>query len=256
MGELIEIIDSKRSYNVCIGLARFKMKNTDIKLAVLKMDDEVLNVDKLSKLISLVPTPEEVTQMQEYQGPDEDLAKCERFFNQFRTMDNVKERLQIWSYKMGFMEEYDDQKQKVDFLSSMAETIKTNKGFKQTLAAILACGNFINGGTKKGAKHGFELETLTKIGAYKTTDATMSILGYIYKFLRANYPDSLVWIDDMEALPRVLRIETDALDSEITNLDKDLEKVQNLQKNFTDTINAVQELAKFYGEKVKPSQFK
>merc|ERR1712228_105973 len=147
---------------------------------------------------------------------------------------------------------------------------------------------------KKGAKHGFELETLTKIGAYKTTDATMSILGYIYKFLRANYPDSLVWIDDMEALPRVLRIETDALDSEITNLDKDLEKVtnlldyykkqgdddkeedeedlfvpiiqkfyddsykkvQNLQKNFTDTITAVQDLAKFYGEKVKPSQFK
>merc|ERR1712232_1250453 len=93
----------------------------------------------------------------------------------------------------------------------------------------------------------------------------------------------------------VLRIETDALDSEITNLDKDLEKVtnlldyykthkddddvkeeekdmfesimqkfyddslkkvQNLQKNFNGTIQAVQDLAKFYGEKVKPSQFK
>jgi len=293
--ELIEIIDGKRSYNVCIGLARFKMKNSDIKLAVLKMDDEVLNVDKLYKLISLVPTPEEVTQMQEYQGEDADLAKCERFFNQFRNMDNVKERLQIWSYKMTFHEEYDDQKKKVDFLSSMSETIRTHKGFKMTLAAILACGNFINGGTKKGGKHGFELETLTKIGAYKTTDATMSILGYIYKFLRQNYPDSLSWIDDMEKLPQVLRIETDALDSEITNLDKDLEKVtnlldyykthkddddvkeeekdmfesimqkfyddslkkvQNLQKNFNGTIQAVQDLAKFYGEKVKPSQFK
>ena len=302
--ELIEFIDGKRSYNVSIGLARFKMKNADIKLAVLEMNEDVFNVDKLYKLISLAPTPEEVTQCQEYEGPEEDLAVCERFFNQFRNMDNVKERLQIWAYKMTFNEEYSDHERKVKLLMNMTQTIRESKGFKMTLATILACGNFINGGTKKGGKHGFELETLQKIGAYKTTDAKMSILGYIFKFLRQNYPNSLEWMDEMSTLPDVIRVETDNLDSEITKMDKDLEKVkgllpddkshddekkdndddddddhddqhkdkfnevmssfyidanskvQQLIKNFNETIQNVQELAKFYGEKVKPSQFK
>jgi len=269
------------------------MSNEDIKHAVLSMDEDVLNVDKLYKLISLAPTPEEVTQCQEYDGPEEDLAVCERFFNQFRNMENVKERLQIWAYKMTFNEEYNANKVKVDLLIQIAKVIKTSEGFKITLATLLACGNFINGGTKKGGKHGFELETLQKIGAYKTTDSTMSILGYIFKFLRANYPDALEWIEEMSILPEVIRIETDNLDSEISAMDKDLDKVKellkdnkdndeskeeqeedkfndvmsafykesstkikDLQTDFSNTITEVQELAKFYGEKVKPSQFK
>jgi len=287
--ELIEFIDGKRSYNVSIGLARFKMKNADIKKAVLEMNEDVFNVDKLYKLISLSPTPEEVTQCQEYEGPEDELAVCERFFYQFVSMDNVKERLQIWAYKMTFKEEYGDHERKVKLLMNMAKTIKESKGFKMTLATILACGNFINGGTKKGGKHGFELETLQKIGGYKTTDATMSILGYIFKFLRQNYPDSLKWLEEMETLPSVIRVETDNLDSEITKMEKDLakvkdllpdnpeekkdnqdqfndvmgafyaeadEKVKALIKNFNDTITNVQDLAKFYGQKVKPTQFK
>jgi len=111
------------------------------------------------------------------------------------------------------------------------------------------------------------LETLTKIGAYKTTDATMSILGYIYKFLRANYEDSLSWIDDMEELPKVLRIETDALDSEITNLSNDLEKVTNLldyyknaHKDASDDVKEEEKdlfeplMQKFYDDSLKKVQ--
>merc|ERR1712013_16334 len=218
-----------------------------------------------------------------------DLAQCERFFNRFRGMGNVKERLIAWKYKMTFDEIYDDIKRNVELLTFMAKTIRSSKAFKQTLASILACGNFINGGTKKGAKHGFELETLSKIGAYRTTDSTMSILGYIYKFLREFYPESLSWMDAMATLPAVIRVESDFLDSEIVQMEKDLDRVQGLlgdekkddgddidkfdeimrewyaqtkakasalQKLFTDTISDVQDLAAFYGEKVKPSQFK
>eukprot|EP01083_Nonionella_stella_P172331 591105_1 len=290
--ELIEIIDGKRSYNVSIGLSRFKMKNSDIKMAVLSMDEEVFNIDKLNALIRLAPTPEEVTQMQSYAGSDCDLALCERFFNQFRAMDNVKERLSVWAYKVTFDEEYNEQKRKVDLLSDMATKIKESKGLKRTLASILACGNFINGGTKKGAKHGFELETLSKICAYKTTDSTMDILGYVYTFLEAHYPDSLKWIEEMKLLEDVIRIETDKLHCEIAKMDKDLGKVnallkekaeakneaiddrdmfeevmtpfckessariETLQNYFHVTITKVQDLAKFYGEEVKPSLFK
>ena len=50
---LVEIIDGKRSYNVMIGLSRFKMQNETIKECILKMDEELLNVDKIEKLIKV-----------------------------------------------------------------------------------------------------------------------------------------------------------------------------------------------------------
>lgn len=93
---------------------------------------------------------------------------------------------------------------------------------------MLAAGNFINGGTKKGGKHGFELETLSKIGGYKTTDNSMSILGFIFKFLNLHYPDALSWIDEMAALPKVIRIETDNLDAMLTAIDKKLSQIEGL----------------------------
>merc|ERR1719410_1366041 len=98
---------------------------------------------------------------------------------------------------MEFGELLHDVRVDVDALSDMAVVIRTSEGFQRTLAVMLAAGNFINGGTKKGGKHGFELETLSKIGGYKTTDNSMSILGFIFKFLNLHYPDALSWIDEM-----------------------------------------------------------
>jgi len=88
------------------------MNNEDIKKAVLSMDEEILNVDKVNKLVKLVPTPEEVSQMQQYEGDVNDLAECEKFFYQFVKIENIVERLQMWSYKMTFEEVYSDHKKK------------------------------------------------------------------------------------------------------------------------------------------------
>ena len=102
------------------------------------------------------------------------------------------------------------------------------KGFQRTLASMLAAGNFINGGTRKGGKHGFELETLSAIGGYKTTDNSMSILGFIFKFLKEHYPAALCWVEEMSALPKVVRIETDNLDAMMSALERKLQQMDSL----------------------------
>ena len=56
----------------------------------------------------------------------------------------------------------------------------------------------------------------------------MSILGYIFKFLSVHYPDALVWIEEMEALPKVIRIESDNLDAMITAIEKKLNQIDTL----------------------------
>src|SRR5207245_2188273 len=58
----ITIIDSKRSQAVNISLARFKMKPENIRDCLLSLDDEKIFDDdeKLSQLLSICPTEEEI----------------------------------------------------------------------------------------------------------------------------------------------------------------------------------------------------
>lgn len=49
----IELIEQKRSYNINIAMARFKMTNAAVRDALLAMDDSVLNPDKMSMWCSV-----------------------------------------------------------------------------------------------------------------------------------------------------------------------------------------------------------
>ena len=173
-----------------------------------------------------------MAQMNSFDGDPKDLAECEKFFWQFIEMENVIERLKAWLYKLEFEEIYLDNKRRCDLVFNSPKLIRDSKAFKLTLACILGLGNYINGRSKKGCQHGFMAQTMAQLGDYKTTDNRMSILGYLYVFLRQWYPDSLKWIDEFERLSEAVRIESDMLDQEITAMDKDLDKVADLIDNF------------------------
>ena len=51
--QLIEFVDGKRSYNVQIAITRMRMSNNDLYAAVLSMDEEVLNYEKLGNLLKV-----------------------------------------------------------------------------------------------------------------------------------------------------------------------------------------------------------
>ena len=51
--ELIEFVDGKRSYTVSIAITRMRMSNDDIYAAVLSLDEEVLNLEKLGNLFKV-----------------------------------------------------------------------------------------------------------------------------------------------------------------------------------------------------------
>merc|ERR1712083_844106 len=115
----------------------------------------------------------------------------------------------------------------------------------------------------------------------------MSILGFIFKFLKEHYPAALCWVEEMSALPKVVRIETDNLDAMMSALERKLQqmdsllavhdekeeedrfhevmapfheeaknKVKRLQSDMASTNESIVDLAAFYGLKVKPSAFK
>jgi len=62
-------------------LSRIKLTPVDIRMALLKVDDEALSVDDLKAMGRQMPTAEEATRLKDF-GDVSKLAKADQFFYQ------------------------------------------------------------------------------------------------------------------------------------------------------------------------------
>lgn len=229
----ISFVSSKRTRQFGLTRVKVKMDNSTILRAVLNMNEDVLDEESLDVLINLVPTPEEMAELCKVfpdDGDEAELARCERFFNKFRNVSNIKQRLKAWKTKRSFNERYDDVMDKINTLTHITMAIGNSKAWQRTLATILSFGNFLNGGTKKGQKHGFLLDSLGKLIGMKAKDDTTSTLAYLYKYSRANDPQMLDWIEEFDTLPAVLRIDREALEALVIDIERLQIELVNIKK--------------------------
>lgn len=91
------------------------------------------------------------------------------------------------------------------------EEVQQSKKFKGILEVILAIGNYINGGTHRGAAYGFKLDALIKLQVKahnrirrlcshlslsqdtKATDNRVSLLHYVVQSVMQKYPELLTF---------------------------------------------------------------
>ena len=65
---------------------------------------------------------------------------------------------------------------------------------KPILSVVLTVGNYLNGGTPKGQADGFDIESLNKLIMVKDSTNKQTLLDYIVKIVKENYPERLVRI--------------------------------------------------------------
>ena len=97
--EEIKLVDGKRSYNVDIGLSRFKLSHLEIKNAILLMDETVLDVDKVMKLRNYIPDENEQETLRNFDGDKMLLAHTERFFLTLCRVPHLGERMELWQFR-------------------------------------------------------------------------------------------------------------------------------------------------------------
>jgi hypothetical protein len=82
------VLDPRRAQNVGILLTKFKCSNDELRDAILKMNESVLDLETMNQLIKYVPTTDEITairtfmeaQNQKPEGERSTLGKPEEFF--------------------------------------------------------------------------------------------------------------------------------------------------------------------------------
>jgi hypothetical protein len=78
--EGIGIIDPGRARNVGIFLASNKLNGTEVRNALLSMNEKVVNLENIKELIKLTPTVDEEKALRTFSGAVEDLGPAEKFF--------------------------------------------------------------------------------------------------------------------------------------------------------------------------------
>merc|ERR1712038_1426458 len=92
----IIILDNKRSNAINIGMTKLPPPRI-IKSSVLKMDSTIMNKDGIEKLLTMLPSEEEVSRIEEAQElqPDIPLGTAERFLLTLSSITGLEARLRL-----------------------------------------------------------------------------------------------------------------------------------------------------------------
>ena len=260
--EIVTVLDTKRAYNVEIFLGRIKLDNWDIRKAMLAMDELKLPKDKVDKFINFVPTPAEAKSLEGYED-EPNLGKAETFFKILKSVDsNLKQRLELWSFKMQFNESLTIEKEKIIALKKGALCIQKSSNFKAVLTIILAIGNYMNGGTKKGQAYGFKISSLTQLKRSRTVDNQQTLLEYLYEFLQSTYKDNATFINDLRPLESACKVDIPGMRSAMSKIGAQLNLInkrikegsKKMDDRFIDVMAPFHETASKEYEQVKTLQ--
>ena len=175
---LVRCLDEKRSNALAIMSSQLPELD-ELKLAIVEMNQTVLNENQLAKMIKTLPTARELKLIQAKDGPNVNWDKPERFCLMIQSIPRVAERLRAWLFAVTVPGEVQDCLQNLDRFRKACDELVQGNEVPRLLGLIIAIGNYANGGTTRGRADGFKLDILSKLRGVKTTDGKSDLLQYV-----------------------------------------------------------------------------
>lgn len=213
----ITVLDPKKSNAINIGLTVLPQPRS-IKQAILNMDSMVMNKEGVEKLLSMVPSEEEVARIQEAMlaNPDVPLGSAEQFLHMLSTISGLEARLNLWLFKMDYDNMEEEVAEPMADLKKGIEDLRASKTFKKILSTLLAIGNFLNGGRAAG----FNLEYLSKVPEVKDTVHKQSLLHHLAASVMEQFPESSDFFSEVGTISRCAKVDFDQLTINLTKLEE------------------------------------
>jgi hypothetical protein len=159
-----------------------KKTGQQIIQAIIDVSDEIttdfiIGIDKNFDFALL----EQFTQL----SPDqvELLGNQEIFCYHASKVKFLKQQLNYLKFSRGFKEESDELSPQVLAVSGACKFFMKSEDFKNFLALVLFCGNYMNSGSNKAQTYGFDITFLRRLKDTKTSDGEMTFLHYLAKLL-------------------------------------------------------------------------
>eukprot|EP00511_Aplanochytrium_stocchinoi_P009109 CAMPEP_0204869886 /NCGR_PEP_ID=MMETSP1348-20121228/30957_1 /ASSEMBLY_ACC=CAM_ASM_000700 /TAXON_ID=215587 /ORGANISM="Aplanochytrium stocchinoi, Strain GSBS06" /LENGTH=1097 /DNA_ID=CAMNT_0052023417 /DNA_START=77 /DNA_END=3371 /DNA_ORIENTATION=- len=227
--EVVHLIDSQRQQNLGIALKRMRLKNKEIKSAVITMDDTVLSPATVNVLVDICPTAEEKQLLDKYIKDGSDpkvLGPEEKYLYEVSQIPRLQERLQCLRTK----HEFGYHARKILDITKLTRNavveVEKSEPFKRILEIILALGNYANGGTPRGAAWGFKLDVLGKLANVKDNTGHTTMMHYLYHLLEDQYPELLKKFH-LPAASKVTQLSLTDVSGDLNALSKAVQQIKS-----------------------------
>ena len=195
--EAFTALDGKRAQSVGILMGSCKKSMEELARAVYHMDVSVCRLEIIKSLYEQRATDEELVMMRAHaeglraaaSGPPHagdaagpakaPLAKTDEFLLQLAGISHFQLRVECWLFTESFSERVFEIKEGLETLRLACTSLHASGHVQEVLGIVLACGNYMNGGTNRGQADGFHLDVLTKLRDVKTQDNTSHLLQFV-----------------------------------------------------------------------------
>ncbi|XP_072012998.1 FH1/FH2 domain-containing protein 3-like [Amphiura filiformis] len=214
----ITVLDPKRSNAINIGLTVLPQPRT-IKQAILTMDTMVINKEGVEKLLTMMPTEEEVSAIQEATtvNPDVPLASAEQFLQMMASISGLKARLSLWLFKADYDSLEEEVAEPLADLKKGMEDLKDCKTFRYILATLLAIGNFLNGAQAQG----FHIDYLSKVPLVKDTVHKQSLLYHAVQNVMEKFQDSTDLFSELGNISRCAKVDFEQVAENLITMEEE-----------------------------------
>jgi hypothetical protein len=235
----IIVLDHKRSNAINIGMTKLPPPRI-IRAAIMKMDSSIINREGVEKLLSMLPTEDEILRIQEAQEvqPDIPLGTAEQFLLTLASVNGLESRLRLWAFKVEFEIVEKEVCEPLMDLKIGLEAMQTNATFKTILSVLLTVGNFLNSSKCKG----FQLEYLSKVPEVKDTVHKHSLLYHMTYWVLEKYPNSSDLYSELGPVTRASRADYSHLSRILNRMESECKmawdylRIVSKHDNETETI--------------------
>jgi len=186
-------VDAKRGNNIAIALAQFRgFKSFDeLCQSVSSFSTEKLDSEKLQNMTLLLPSHEELSKIQEYDGDICGLGRAEQWFMAVSNVPRFDQKLNSFLFYLQFGDLTRDAVKVLGVLESACKEVINNQCLASFLRKILAIGNLMNEAAGKPKVDGITLASLLKAVKKKGVDKKTTILDHVvHTMLKQNGLDS------------------------------------------------------------------
>ncbi|KAF0983976.1 hypothetical protein FDP41_007891 [Naegleria fowleri] len=162
------LLDSKLFNNLSIMLKKLP-KVSHIEQGILSLDSNMLSYEHIELLLGNIPEKDVLNNFKTAcKTKDESLySEPEKYVLMITSIPEYETRIRCWMYTLQFESGLVIVEKPLQTFEQSLEALKKSQHFKVLLGIVLAVGNYLNGGTKKGQADGFGLDVLPKLDETK-----------------------------------------------------------------------------------------